>query len=296
MFWVLRKWILRSPNSLERGLAFLPLCYAFTLMLNTFFAIYKGSPGLGLNNLPFWLVLVITLSIGLITGGIAWICIPYIRKSILNRQGDENQLNHIYLTLSQWVRHKPGEPASASHKLKEEWEEEERASNGVEEGVNGVEEHYYYYQQPQHNGDTNDPQFDAREKKTAWKTSTLGKSEVYNPRTESLFSLLQVLTAVFGGFAHGANDVSNAIAPFVVLVIVYETNNVAQDAPVPWWILLMGGIGIIFGLAMWGYRYPSTPQLPLHPSLNTSHTSPFIIKGNQNNWGRLGTDYSVSGF
>ncbi|XP_052763103.1 sodium-dependent phosphate transporter 2-like [Mya arenaria] len=78
------------------------------------------------------------------------------------------------------------------------------------------------------------------------------------PETVSLFSFLQVLTAVFGSFAHGGNDVSNAIGPLVALWITATTGSAAQKAPVPIWILLLGGLGISLGLWILGRRVMKT--------------------------------------
>lgn len=76
--------------------------------------------------------------------------------------------------------------------------------------------------------------------------------------TSSLFSFLQVLTAVFGSFAHGGNDVSNAIGPLVAIWITAISGETAQKAPVPVWILLLGGVGISVGLWVLGRRVMKT--------------------------------------
>ncbi|KAL4218464.1 hypothetical protein ACF0H5_023198 [Mactra antiquata] len=78
------------------------------------------------------------------------------------------------------------------------------------------------------------------------------------PETQSLFSFLQVLTAIFGSFAHGGNDVSNAIGPLVAIWITATTGSAAQKAPVPIWILLLGGVGISVGLWVMGRRVMKT--------------------------------------
>jgi sodium-dependent phosphate transporter len=80
------------------------------------------------------------------------------------------------------------------------------------------------------------------------------RAEVFDEKTEVFFSLLQVVTACFGSFAHGANDVANSIAPFAAVVSIYATGQVVSDSPVPVWVLLIGGIGIVAGLALYGYR------------------------------------------
>lgn len=79
-------------------------------------------------------------------------------------------------------------------------------------------------------------------------------SEVFDPKVEKLCSWLQIITACFSSFAHGANDVANSIAPFATVYAIYETGEVSKKSDVPIWILLMGGIGIVLGLGTWGYK------------------------------------------
>jgi len=84
------------------------------------------------------------------------------------------------------------------------------------------------------------------------------EAEVFSPETEQLFAFLQILTACFGSFAHGANDVANAIGPFAVIISVYQTGSIDQESPIPWWVLAGGGAGIVLGLATWGYKVMAT--------------------------------------
>ncbi|KAM3966473.1 na[+]-dependent inorganic phosphate cotransporter type III [Aphomia sociella] len=74
------------------------------------------------------------------------------------------------------------------------------------------------------------------------------------PDTLRLFSFLQVLTATFGAFAHGGNDVSNAIGPLVALWLLYSEGGAHARAETPLAILVFGGIGIALGLWLWGRR------------------------------------------
>ncbi|XP_007905637.1 sodium-dependent phosphate transporter 1 [Callorhinchus milii] len=80
-----------------------------------------------------------------------------------------------------------------------------------------------------------------------------------------LFQFLQILTACFGSFAHGGNDVSNAIGPLVALYIVYSTGSINSEADTPIWILLYGGVGICLGLWVWGRRVIQTMGKDLTP-------------------------------
>nr|XP_023692452.1 sodium-dependent phosphate transporter 1-B-like [Paramormyrops kingsleyae]XP_023692453.1 sodium-dependent phosphate transporter 1-B-like [Paramormyrops kingsleyae] len=90
-------------------------------------------------------------------------------------------------------------------------------------------------------------------------------TEADKPAVSLLFQFLQILTACFGSFAHGGNDVSNAIGPLVALWLVFFTGNVASNAPTPIWLLLFGGVGICAGLWVWGRRVIQTMGKDLTP-------------------------------
>jgi inorganic phosphate transporter, PiT family len=76
---------------------------------------------------------------------------------------------------------------------------------------------------------------------------------------ESVFAAFQLLSAGFVAFAHGSNDVSNAIAPFAVIVYIQQTGLLpGSDLPIPLWILVLGGTGIVAGLAISGQKVMAT--------------------------------------
>ncbi len=76
---------------------------------------------------------------------------------------------------------------------------------------------------------------------------------------EKIFAYLQILTACFVAFAHGANDVANAIGPVAsVIAILRDPRAIAAATPIPSWLLALGGLGIVFGLATWGWRVIET--------------------------------------
>ena len=75
---------------------------------------------------------------------------------------------------------------------------------------------------------------------------------------ERIFVVLQVLTACAVAFAHGSNDVANAIGPLAAVVHVVQGADLTSRAPVEPWMLIVGGLGIVLGLATWGYRVMET--------------------------------------
>jgi PiT family inorganic phosphate transporter len=76
--------------------------------------------------------------------------------------------------------------------------------------------------------------------------------------TERIFVVLQILTACAVCFAHGSNDVANAIGPLAAVVNVAQGAAISEKATLAPWMLAVGGIGIVIGLGTWGYRVMET--------------------------------------
>lgn len=75
---------------------------------------------------------------------------------------------------------------------------------------------------------------------------------------ERVFAVLMVVTACGMAFAHGSNDVANAIGPLAAVINVAQSGVVAAQSATPVWILLLGGVGIVVGLATYGVRVIAT--------------------------------------
>jgi PiT family inorganic phosphate transporter len=83
--------------------------------------------------------------------------------------------------------------------------------------------------------------------------------EEQQKKIEKVFAVLMVLTACSMAFAHGSNDVANAIGPLAAVVSVVSNDGLILDnSPLAWWILPLGGLGIVMGLAMFGQRVMKT--------------------------------------
>jgi PiT family inorganic phosphate transporter len=75
---------------------------------------------------------------------------------------------------------------------------------------------------------------------------------------ERVFAVLMVVTACSMAFAHGSNDVANAIGPLAAVISVAQTGIVGAQAALPLWVLIIGGTGIVIGLATFGVHVIAT--------------------------------------
>ena len=75
---------------------------------------------------------------------------------------------------------------------------------------------------------------------------------------EKVFAVLMVITASGLAFAHGSNDVANAVGPLAAVVSTAQSGVIGSKAALNPWILLVGGIGIVIGLATYGRKVIAT--------------------------------------
>lgn len=266
LFVLIRKYILTSPDPLEPGLKFLPAFYAITVGVNLFSIFFEGSELLGFDKIPLYGVFIITFGAGiLVAAGIHFILVPRLRKKVIvqsveeinsnvsyningsntdenrvaiitgngNQNGSVNEFLPTAITTDSINSQVLSLSNSASPLLKlggsaESCSQTEVGPDGKRISISEAEK------------------IKARE-------NVQDASETYQ-----LFSFLQILTAVFGSFAHGGNDVSNAIGPIVALWVIARDKSVLQVAPTPIWILFYGGCGISLGLWIWGRRVIKT--------------------------------------
>ena len=85
---------------------------------------------------------------------------------------------------------------------------------------------------------------------------TSGKSNLNG--VERVFAVLMIFTACAMAFAHGSNDVANAVGPLAAIVGVLKSGAIHAESTVPGWVLLLGALGIVVGLATYGYRVIAT--------------------------------------
>ena len=90
------------------------------------------------------------------------------------------------------------------------------------------------------------------------KIDPLDDKDFHFANVEKIFSVLMVVTACAIAFAHGSNDVANAVGPMAAVISIANEGVVTQNSTMPAWVLLVGGVGIVLGLAMYGKKVIAT--------------------------------------
>ena len=204
LFAILRQSVLRSKNSSRRLKLVFPILVGITLIINSFFIIYKGAKGLGLDDIDTSLAIALSVGIGLLGSIITYPITKFItNKSIKIHEDNSNK----YIT-------------------------ENVIQNSKELGIKTDEE---------------------LKKVIAFNVS----SEKFSDDTEESFKYLQVFSAICDSFSHGANDVANAIGPFAAIYLISKDTDISKKLDMSYdsyWILSLGGVGISFGLLLYGKK------------------------------------------
>jgi len=228
LFFGVRLLILRQTDSERRAYVFFPLLVGLTVAINSYFIIYKGFSreikGKELqDHLGDWTHLV-AWGLGLLSAAIVAIAVvPRLKEKIDTKRQDRIETKNAEEGAA--GKDTPAVAAQEGGEAKA-W----KAANIFNHDVHAVVE-------------KDNTVYEIHE-----------ASEKFDHDTEEVFKYLQVFTAMCDSFAHGANDVANSIGPFASIFMIYKKESAASKAAVPEWILVLGGAGIVVGLATYGYN------------------------------------------
>lgn len=225
IFSLLQRKILYALNPISATKKFLPFLISLVFIVFTL-SVFAG----GLRNLQFKLsslhVLGIALVIGFIAYGVAFYLVKKVKlptgMSIRNKPNYSQQI----FSLNKTLKHLQRVRLASEGETKEEISSILKKLRGLTEELN----------------------------KDSQKYSKQSQYEI----VEKLFGFLQLLSASYVAFAHGANDVANAIGPVAAALDVIKTKSVNLSPILPTWLLAVGGAGIVVGLATWGWRVIQT--------------------------------------
>ncbi|XP_046864585.1 sodium-dependent phosphate transporter 2-like isoform X2 [Xenia sp. Carnegie-2017] len=231
---ILQYFVLKKNDSYHAALKALPVIYFIVISINVFAIFYDGSHVLHFNKIPLYGCFILSFGIGTIVALlIAFLFVPYMKQKIDGEfemaESNSKSLNEGNLASEVGVKEKtrllkdPGKDNSTSMLYSEGPSIQEAALTS---------EH---------------------------SSSQTGRNIIADePKTSRLLAYVQILTASSASFAHGSNDVSNAIGPLVTLWLTYRHGNANTEYSTPLWILFYGGAGISIGLLIWGRRVIET--------------------------------------
>ena len=250
----MKKFVFDSVNSFRNTMRVFPILTFITFFINSLFIIYKGSPQLELDEIEAWKASLISIAIATGTALLSWyVYLPYARKRV----------ERLFPDTSEEPRVEEIEMSSRTTSYIEGIgdNEESVVDDNKEAEVDGVEDDTPSFEY------NNDNSIDDNIKNSQKFTNELRQrkkskehAELYqhsfkvDEKSDKLCCWLQIFTSCFSSFAHGSNDVANAIGPLATIYSIYMNNSVEKKADVPLWILALGGAGIVFGLATWGYK------------------------------------------
>jgi len=228
IFALTRQFVLRHEYSSKRLNYIYPILVGSTLTINSFFIIYKGAKSLKSDKMPIENIIGISFGIGICGGLIILPFIPKIRKLVekkFNMQTTNMQTTNMQTTNMQTTN------MQTTNIVSIELEE----INNNQKDLNILSNNQLLNVIRVHNN-----------------------AERFDPKIEEMFKYLQIFTASCDSFSHGANDVANAIGPFAAIFLIYRENgNIQKKVDMgddSYWILGMGGIGIAFGLIIYGKK------------------------------------------
>ncbi|CAN0448920.1 unnamed protein product [Pylaiella littoralis] len=218
LFLFVRTFVLRSSESHKRAIFIFPFLVMATIAVNVFFIVYKGAKGLGLDDTSLSTAFAWALGLG---AGTALLMVPtvlpYMKKKIALKFNEDGTA-------------KP---------------EIEREAKAEQTGMVG-------FVMNQMNKDVH-----SSVKDSEYVSAIHDNAEKFDPRAEEAFKVVQVFTAICDSFSHGANDVANAMGPFSAVYLTYTTGAVESEGNLgnnAFWILGLGGLGIVAGLSLYGYK------------------------------------------
>ena len=214
-----------QPDPVKAVRRFTPYMVFVVLAIMTLVMVFKGLKHLKLD-LPLGSALLVSCGVGLVGAIISIFLLKRYKNSATEEEQHQAREFYMVRTMQRAIRHLTRAGRAADSGTKDSIDqvilESEKITTTSERRVN------------------------------------LGSDKNEYRQVERIFVFLQILTACFVAFAHGANDVANAIGPLSAAVQTLQDGVVAAKATVPLWALALGGGGIVIGLAMYGWKVMET--------------------------------------
>jgi phosphate/sulfate permease len=225
IFGILQRKILYAMNPIEATKKYIPLLIFIVLGTFTFSLTVNGLKNLHLA-ISFSEAVGIAVAVGAIASGIAYLLVRRIPPPNIESRPPPRFLPQTVVSLEKAVKH-----LQRVHVV---------SADEIHAKVGGLLS-----------------EIKAMSNKMRLETTLADRTSEYR-FVEKMFVYMQIMSACFVAFAHGANDVANAIGPVAAVLDVIKNGTISNVTTVPSWLLAFGGIGIVVGLATWGWRVIET--------------------------------------
>lgn len=236
VFLPIKHFVLSHHNSFNRGLIAIPIIFFFTSFIDSFYIVKKAIKDR--NNLTFVVTAGIIIAISTL---VAVFCqlflVPWLKRRI---EGEDLKVYHLPFT--PFLKTRPRRATNIDNKVQDVEMGDTPVPSGIWGKVKGFAMH-----------GINKDVTNINNERLRHVHDTATK---FDDDTEYMFSSLQVITSSLASFAHGSNDVSNAVGPISTIIYIYQNGAIAPKGitPVPDWILVLGGAFIDLGLVTYGYN------------------------------------------
>lgn len=221
IFMLIRRTIYDSDDPIRAAKRVTPYLVFFVFFILTLTMVFKGLKNLKLD-LSFGDSLLIAMLIGAIAAVISHFLVKRIKPVVVKERVVLRQPEVVGDSLGKAIKHLNKVQSSASGDVRDQ----------IKSILNSLE---------------------VIDKEVS-KGVTVEQGSTEFKTVERIFIYLQILSAAFVAFAHGANDVANAVGPLASVITIVTTGVISAKTAVPLWVLGMGGVGIVVGLATWGWR------------------------------------------
>ena len=275
LFKIILKYVFESQNVFRNTKRIYPALTFIVFFINSLFIIYKGSPQFDLDEMPFWQCFLISFGIGTFTALVSWyFYLPYATRRVERFFGSGEEENETVIEQGainvRSVSYRNVLGIEGANEEETNTDEVNVVETDLDEFIqtelnvelqmedNEESENFVYNSEislDDNINNSNEVTLRLRKRKENQQVEELHSNAFeIDPKSDKLCSWLQIFTSCFSSFSHGSNDVANAVAPLATIFAIYQTDEVSRRSDVPIWILALGGVGIVLGLATWGYK------------------------------------------
>ncbi|KAL3158523.1 hypothetical protein ABBQ38_010750 [Trebouxia sp. C0009 RCD-2024] len=254
---ILRPFVLRSQHSFVRAFYVIPALVGVTFFVIVYFIIQTGNKNKTWDKAvpdgrAVWISIIPAVFFSVFT---MFVIMPLIRRRVLSEHarihGAATAVDEDKLDIEHAGTHVEGNAPVQPNALQKWWNQQQEKSKIA----------YFVANNPVTRTVVKGITYDCHsvvteghkdyDKQTA---AVWQHAEVFDEKTEAMFRYLQVFSACVMSLAHGSNDVANAMGPFSAIYSIWSSASITSKSRVPEWILVIGGGGIVAGLALFGYK------------------------------------------